>query len=169
MIIFYGKMLILIAWGILNMSAQIIDGKQIAENIRAEIALTIKTRAENGLSMPGIATILVGDDPASHIYVKHKQSACKKAGIHFEKIEHPAHISQKKLLAIIDELNSNPKIHGILVQLPLPKHLDAQKVIERILPEKDVDGLHPYNMGRLVQQCPIIHPCAPLGCIKLIK
>ena len=151
------------------MSAQIINGKQLAGQLQEKIAQTIKVRAEKGLSIPGIATILIGDDPASHIYVKHKQSACKKVGIYFEKIEHPAHIAQKKLLTIIDDLNSNPKIHGILVQLPLPKHLDSQKAIERIHPEKDVDGLHPYNMGRLVQQCPIIHPSAPLGCIKLLK
>ncbi len=151
------------------MSAQIIDGKQIAENIQAKIALTVKERLKKNLPIPGIATILIGDNPASHIYVKHKESACEKVGIYFEKIEHPAHISQKKLLTIIDDLNSNPKIHGILVQLPLPKHLDSEKTIERIFPEKDVDGLHPYNAGKLAQKDPIIHPCAPLGCIKLLK
>lgn len=151
------------------MSAQIIDGKQLAEEIQKKIAQTIAHRLEKNLPTPGLATILVGDDPASHIYIKHKQSACEQVGIYLEKIEYPAHISQKKLLTIIDNLNSDPKIHGILVQLPLPKHLNSQKIIEQILPQKDVDGLHPYNIGRLAQQCPMIHPCAPIGCVKLLK
>ncbi len=151
------------------MSAQIINGKQVAAKIQEKIAQEVKSRKDQNLPIPGIATILIGDNPASHIYIDRKQKAAEKVGINSEKIVYPAHISQKKLLMIIDELNDNPKIHGILVQLPLPKHLDGQKIIERISAEKDVDGLHPSNIGRLAQKHPRIHPCTPRACIELLK
>lgn len=151
------------------MTATIIDGKKIAEKLRNEIIQEIQALTNQGLPTPGLATILVGDNPASVIYVNHKQQACQNVGIDFELIKRPTTISQAELLSLIDELNVNPKIDGILVQLPLPKEINTQMIVERISPKKDVDGLHPFNMGRLAQKKPLLRSCTPAACMELLK
>jgi methylenetetrahydrofolate dehydrogenase (NADP+)/methenyltetrahydrofolate cyclohydrolase len=123
----------------------------------------------SGHPAPALATILVGDDPASHVYVRNKRETCRKTGIGSEQIDLPTTVTQAELLAQIDRLNADPKIDGILVQLPLPPHIDTTSVIERIHPDKDVDGFHPYNVGRLTQRIPRLRPCTPFGIIELLK
>lgn len=151
------------------MSAQIIDGKTIAARRRARLAEKIDARASAGKSTPGLAVILVGDDAASKIYVGKKIEACEQIGM-FSKSEYPgADISQQALLELIDQFNHDNDIHGILVQLPLPAHIDSGAVIERIDPGKDVDGFHPYNVGRLAQRIPLMRACTPLGIIRLLE
>lgn len=151
------------------MKAQLIDGKQIAANLRREIADKVNLRKQQGLRIPGLAVILVGSDPASEVYVAHKRKDCEEVG--FISLSHdlPADTSQEELLALIDRLNDDSSVDGILVQLPLPAHLDSSQLLERIRPDKDVDGFHPYNIGRLAQRMPLLRPCTPLGIIRLLK
>lgn len=143
---------------------QIIDGKQTAQAVRQQVRDEIRAFG----SSPGLATVLVGDDPASATYVRSKHKACAEVGIRSISHELPGTVSLRELLELVGELNRQPDVHGILVQLPLPNALDAQAVIEAIDPAKDVDGLHPINQARLVQGRPGLRPCTPLGVIELI-
>ncbi len=151
------------------MTAQIIDGKAVSAQIRQEIKQRIDARKAQGRPAPGLAVILVGSDPASEVYVAHKRKDCLEVGIRSIAHDLPADTSQEKLLAIIDELNADPEVDGILVQLPLPKHINTETVIERINPEKDVDGFHPYNVGRLALRMPLLRPCTPRGVMILLE
>jgi methylenetetrahydrofolate dehydrogenase (NADP+)/methenyltetrahydrofolate cyclohydrolase len=150
------------------MPAQIIDGKAIAGRIRQELAARIAARVAAGLRPPGLAVILVGDDPASQIYVRNKRSACAETGIVSRDYDLPAATSEAAILRLIDELNADPAVDGILVQLPLPGHVSETAVIERIEPAKDVDGFHPYTVGRLCQRMPVLRPATPHGVMKLL-
>ena len=151
-----------------RMVAKIIDGKALAAKIRADIAKKIQDRKQKGIREPGLAVILVGEDPASTIYVRNKRQACEEAGI--QSIYHPLpeKTSEKELIALIEKLNQDTKIDGILLQLPLPKHIDSEMVLEYIDPNKDVDGFHPYNFGRLGQRRPLLRPCTPYGIMTLL-
>lgn len=151
------------------MTAQIIDGKSIAQQLRQKVAQQVAQRTEKGMRAPGLAVILVGEDPASQVYVGHKRKACQEAGIHSVSYDLPADTPQQELLDLIDRLNAAQEIDGILVQLPLPDHIDAETIIERIHPSKDVDGFHPYNMGRLALRIPILRPCTPYGVMTLLE
>ncbi|MEE9423090.1 MAG: bifunctional methylenetetrahydrofolate dehydrogenase/methenyltetrahydrofolate cyclohydrolase FolD [Gammaproteobacteria bacterium] len=151
------------------MNAKIIDGKAIAADIRAQISKRIADRLATNLRRPGLAVILVGSDPASEIYVRNKRRACEEAGLLSKSWDLPADTPEAELLALIDELNQNSDIDGILVQLPLPDHIDTEQVIERIQPDKDVDGFHPYNIGRLAVRSPLLRPCTPRGVITLLE
>lgn len=151
------------------MSARIIKGKALAQRIRDDIRASIEARVAHGLRRPGLAVILVGEDPASQIYVRHKRRDCEEAGILSRAFDLPASTSERTLLDHIDELNQDPAIDGILVQLPLPGHIHTTAVIERIRPDKDVDGFHPFNVGRLAQRIPALRPCTPLGIIRLLE
>ncbi|TDO16839.1 MULTISPECIES: bifunctional methylenetetrahydrofolate dehydrogenase/methenyltetrahydrofolate cyclohydrolase FolD [Halomonas] len=151
------------------MTAQLIDGKSIAARVRQQVARQVQARRENGERIPGLAVVLVGEDPASHVYVRNKRKACEKAGIHSFMHELPADTAQQALEALIDRLNADPNVDGILVQLPLPEHLDTGPILERILPHKDVDGFHPYNLGRLAQRLPLLRPCTPKGIMTLLQ
>jgi methylenetetrahydrofolate dehydrogenase (NADP+)/methenyltetrahydrofolate cyclohydrolase len=148
--------------------ATIIDGKSIASNIRGEIAVEINRLKSKGIT-PGLAVILVGDNPASKVYVKMKEKACLDVGIHSEEHKLAADTCEADLLSLIDRLNSKKNIHGILVQLPLPKHINEAKIVEAISPEKDVDGFHPYNVGRLITGKPVFQPCTPYGIMVMLK
>lgn len=150
------------------MSAQLIDGRRVAAELRAEIAARVREREARGLRPPGLAVILVGDDPASHVYVRNKRRACEQTGIRAFDHDLDASTSERELLALIDRLNTDPAVDGILVQLPLPSHIDEIAVIERILPAKDVDGFHPYTVGRLAQRIPVLRPCTPYGIMTLL-
>jgi 5,10-methylene-tetrahydrofolate dehydrogenase/methenyl tetrahydrofolate cyclohydrolase len=152
------------------MTAQIIDGVAIAEQIRAEVATEIKKRIAEGKSIPGLATVLVGDDPASHAYVKSKHKACQEAGMASYSYELPAFASQAEVEELVSKLNTDPKVHGILVQLPMPAHIDEEKVLRLIQLKKDVDGFHPINIGRLAQKGrnPEFIPCTPAGVMYLL-
>ena len=147
---------------------QIIDGKAIAAKIRGEIANDVKTLAGQGIQ-PGLAVVLVGEDPASKVYVSMKEKACQAVGIFSDEHKLPAESSEAELLALIDKLNHDPRIHGILVQLPLPKQIDTEKVLEAISPSKDADGFHPYNVGRLMIGKPLFQPCTPYGIMIMLK
>jgi 5,10-methylene-tetrahydrofolate dehydrogenase/methenyl tetrahydrofolate cyclohydrolase len=153
------------------MTAKIIDGKAIAESIRQEVGEGVKTLVGAGGPVPGLATVLVGDNPASHTYVGGKRKACAELGI--ESFGHflPATASQEEVETLVKNLNNDPKVHGILVQLPLPAGLDEEAVLRSISIEKDVDGFHPINIGRLAQKGrePLFVPCTPAGCIVLLK
>ncbi len=151
------------------MPANIIDGKKIASQLRESIATSVADRLKAGKRLPGLAVIVVGTDPASEIYVRNKRKACKQ--VNFKSVSHDLAVdtSQATLLALIDDLNADPTIDGILVQLPLPGHIDPQTVIERISPTKDVDGFHPYNVGRLVLRMPLLRPCTPYGIMHLLE
>ncbi len=151
------------------MTAQLIDGKTIAANIREDIARKVADRRQRGLRIPGLAVILVGNDPASEVYVSHKRKDCEQVGFISESYDLPVSTTQQELLALIDKLNDDSAIDGILVQLPLPAHLDAAPLLERIRPDKDVDGFHPFNIGRLAQRNPLLRPCTPKGIIKLLE
>ncbi len=150
------------------MSATLIDGKAIAADIRKQIKSSVEQLTDSGARPPGIAVILVGEDPASQVYVGHKKRACGEVGFHSESRQLPADTDQQTLLELIDQFNADPAIDGILVQLPLPEHIDTETVIERILPEKDVDGFHPYNIGRLAVRMPLLRSCTPYGVIHLL-
>ena len=151
------------------MAARLIDGKALALQVRARLATeSAAVLAKIGMR-PGLATILVGDDPASHQYVKSKQKACEEAGIYIDDHKLPASTTQAELLALIEKTNADPKIHGILVQLPLPKHIESRVVLEAVSPSKDADGFHPYNFGRLVEGSPVFEACTPKGVIKMIE
>ncbi|MFN3881297.1 MAG: bifunctional methylenetetrahydrofolate dehydrogenase/methenyltetrahydrofolate cyclohydrolase FolD [Nitrincola lacisaponensis] len=151
------------------MSAHIIDGKQIAQQVRNQVKAGIATRIEQGKRPPCLAVVLIGQDPASHIYVKHKKQACKEVGIESAAHELPADISQQQLISLIDTLNQDAAVDGILVQLPLPAHLDTTAILERIRPDKDVDGFHAFNLGRLAQRIPALRPCTPKGIMTLLR
>jgi methylenetetrahydrofolate dehydrogenase (NADP+)/methenyltetrahydrofolate cyclohydrolase len=146
----------------------IIDGKALAKEKRAEIAKQVEALKEKGVT-PGLAVVLVGEDPASQIYVRNKHKACEEVGIYSRKITLPEETTEEEILKIIDELNNDPEIDGILVQLPLPKHIDPDKVILSISPDKDVDGFHPVNAGRLLTGQDGFFPCTPLAVMELIK
>jgi methylenetetrahydrofolate dehydrogenase (NADP+)/methenyltetrahydrofolate cyclohydrolase len=150
-------------------AARLIDGKALAQQVRDRLAKdSSELLAQKGIK-PGLATILVGEDPASQIYVRNKQKACELAGIHVDDHKLPASTTQAELLALIDKKNADPQIHGILVQLPLPKHIDSRMVLEAVSPLKDADGFHPYNLGRLVEGHPVFEACTPKGVIKMIE
>ncbi len=153
------------------MTAKIIDGTAIAEQVRADVAKEVAARLEAGLSRPGLATVLVGDNPASQVYVRMKQKNCEKVGIKSFGHVLPADISQADLEKVVSDLNANPEVNGILVQLPLPKGLDEERVLNTISIEKDVDGFHPVNIGRLAQKGrkSLFVPCTPDGCIYLLE
>jgi len=151
------------------MTAQLIDGKQIAADIRQDIAKHVQTRLGQGLRAPGLAVILVGNDPASEVYVAHKRKDCEQVGFQSQAYDLPASTTQAELLDLIDRLNADDSVDGILVQLPLPAHLDSSLLLERISPFKDVDGFHPYNVGRLAQRMPLLRSCTPKGIITLLE
>lgn len=151
------------------MSANIIDGKAIAAEVRLAVKHRVGERLAAGQRAPGLAVILIGDDPASQVYVRNKRQSCEEVGIISESFDLPTDTRQDDLLALIDQLNENNSIDGILVQLPLPAHIDAEIVIERIHPDKDVDGFHPYNVGRLALRIPVMRPCTPFGIMTLLQ
>ncbi len=148
--------------------AILIDGKAIAAKIRGEIAVEVNRLELKGVK-PGLAVILVGDNPASKVYVSMKEKACRDVGIFSEEYKLPPETDEAALLSRIDSLNKNPDIHGILVQLPLPKHINEALIMEAISPLKDVDGFHPYNVGRLVTGKPLFQPCTPHGIMVMLK
>lgn len=149
--------------------ANIIDGKAISAQIREEIAEKVKLYNEKTGLRPGLAVIIVGENPASQVYVRNKKKACEQVGFNSWVYEMPESTTQDELNALIDKLNGDPGVHGILVQLPLPKHLDEEEVILRIKPEKDVDAFHPYNVGRITIGDPQFLPCTPAGIMELLK
>ncbi|MDT8444175.1 MAG: bifunctional methylenetetrahydrofolate dehydrogenase/methenyltetrahydrofolate cyclohydrolase FolD [Desulfuromonadales bacterium] len=146
---------------------KIIDGKAIAADIRKQIAADVVALQGQGVT-PGLAVVLVGDDPASRVYVSMKEKACEQAGIFSDEHKLPVETTEAQLLALIEELNSDQRIDGILVQLPLPDHIDENKILEAISPAKDADGFHPYNVGRLVTGNPLFQPCTPYGIMKML-
>lgn len=148
--------------------AKIIDGKALAAKIRGKMAAEVKELEAKGVK-PGLAVVLVGDDPASRVYVSMKEKACAEAGMLSVEHKLAAETPEAELLALIDRLNNDPAIHGILVQLPLPKQIDESKVIEAISPTKDVDGFHPYNAGRLLTGKPLFQPCTPYGVMVMLE
>lgn len=153
------------------MTAQIIDGTAMAEQIRKDVAAEVQKRITSGKSIPGLATVLVGDDPASHAYVKSKHKACQEAGISSYSYELPATATQEEVEELVAKLNADPKVHGILVQLPMPSHIDEESVLRLIQLAKDVDGFHPINIGRLAQKGrnPEFIPCTPAGVMVLLE
>jgi methylenetetrahydrofolate dehydrogenase (NADP+)/methenyltetrahydrofolate cyclohydrolase len=150
------------------MSARILDGKAIADSLLQDIKLAVAARVASGRAAPGLAVVLVGDNPASALYVRNKRRSCEIAGVLDMAHDLPGDTTQAELLALIDRLNDDPSVDGILVQLPLPGHIDPNTVIERIRPDKDVDGFHPYNLGRLAQARPTLRPCTPYGVTRLL-
>jgi methylenetetrahydrofolate dehydrogenase (NADP+)/methenyltetrahydrofolate cyclohydrolase len=150
------------------MTAQLLDGNAISANLRTEIAAAVAARAARGARPPGLAVILVGDDPASAIYVRHKHRDCNEVGFKSDAIALPPETDEATLLAHVDRLNADPTIDGILVQLPLPAHIDSNRVLERIEPTKDVDGYHPFNIGRLALRQPVLRSCTPKGVMQLL-
>ncbi|MRR10943.1 bifunctional methylenetetrahydrofolate dehydrogenase/methenyltetrahydrofolate cyclohydrolase FolD [bacterium] len=148
--------------------ARIIDGKQLAADIRAEVAISVAALRAKGVT-PGLAVLLIGDDPASHSYVRMKEQDCEEVGIESVDLRRAADTSQEELNALIDECNANPAIHGILVQLPLPAHLDEEAALARISASKDVDGLHPENLGKLVRGISAPRACTPWGVMKMLQ
>jgi len=151
------------------MSAQILDGKAIAADIRLQVKARVAAMTAAGERPPGLVVVLVGEDPASQVYVRNKQRSCEEVGFLSELHRLPAETTQAELLALIDELNARPEVDGILVQLPLPKQINEETVIERISPTKDVDGFHPYNVGRLTLRMPTLRPCTPRGVMTLLE
>ncbi|HTM64454.1 MAG TPA: bifunctional methylenetetrahydrofolate dehydrogenase/methenyltetrahydrofolate cyclohydrolase FolD [Gammaproteobacteria bacterium] len=150
------------------MTAQLINGKVVAASLKDEMRALVKAKIDTGMRPPGLAVILVGNDPASSVYVRNKTEACEFIGINSFKHELPADISEHDLVQLITNLNHDENVDGILVQLPLPRHIDAEKVLETINPHKDVDGFHAYNLGRLAQRRPLLRPCTPLGVMILL-
>ncbi len=153
------------------MSARVLDGKAIAARIRGELKAEVGQLAARHGRAPGLAVILIGEDPASQVYVRNKKRACAEAGIASDDFSQtlPASTTQQHLLGLIAELNADPRVDGILVQMPLPAHIDAEAVIEAIDPGKDVDGFHPYNVGRLAARMPALRSCTPYGCMRLLE
>jgi methylenetetrahydrofolate dehydrogenase (NADP+)/methenyltetrahydrofolate cyclohydrolase len=149
-------------------SAQIIDGKALALRLREGIGQEVSVLGKNTGIKPGLAAVLVGEDPASAVYVRNKKIACEKAGIYPQEHLLPASTTQEALLDLIHQLNDDPKIHGILVQLPLPSHIESKAILQAVSPEKDADGFHPINVGRLVEGDPVFVPCTPKGIIHMI-
>jgi len=150
------------------MTARILDGKARAARLTEEIGAAVAARIAGGRTQPGLAVVLVGDNAASQVYVRNKRRTTEAAGMRSFAYDLPAATPEADLLALIDTLNADPAVHGILVQLPLPKHIDEERVTERIDPGKDVDGFHPYNIGRLVLKRPTLRPCTPYGCMTLL-
>ena len=151
------------------MTAQIISGTQLASQIKSNVAQQISQYVAQGKRAPSLAVILVGADPASQVYVGSKRKSCAEIGITSQSYDLPENTTEQSLLELIEELNQDTEVDGILVQLPLPKHIDSTKVIEQISPEKDVDGFHPYNVGRLCQRIPTLRACTPYGVMKLLE
>ena len=151
------------------MNARILDGNAIAGSIRQDIATVVAARVRRGVRRPGVAVLLVGDDPASAIYVKHKRRDCREVGFKHDIRHLPADTPEGALVDAIEELNGDGTIDGMLVQLPLPAHLDAPRILERIAPSKDVDGVHPYNIGRLALRQPTLRSCTPKGIMALLE
>lgn len=152
-----------------TMSARLLDGKKIAAQHLTQISERIKTRQAANISAPGLAVIIVGSDPASQVYVRRKRQACVHAGVVSFSHDLPEQTRENELLALIDQLNQDARVDGILVQLPLPAHIHTETVIERIHPQKDVDGFHPYNIGRLAVRQPLLRSCTPYGVMKLLE
>ena len=150
------------------MPANIIDGKTIASEIREQVRQSVSKRVESGQQAPGLAVVLVGESPASQVYVRKKREACAEAGVVSKAFDLPDTTSESELLELIEQLNNDNEIDGILVQLPLPEHIDSTTVLEAIHPDKDVDGFHPYNIGRLAQRMPSLRPCTPYGVIHML-
>jgi len=151
------------------MSARVIDGKARAERLTADVRSRVAQRTDAGKTVPGLAVVLVGENAASQVYVRNKRKMTDAVGMNSFAHDLPATTAADQLLALVDTLNRDPAVNGILVQLPLPKHIDDAAVTERIDPLKDVDGFHPYNIGRLVQKRPLLRPCTPYGCMTLLK
>ena len=151
------------------MSARIIDGKARADRLVNEVGAAVAARVAAGGGRPGLAVVLVGDNAASQVYVRNKRRTTEAAGMRSFAHDLPSSTSQAELLALVDRLNADPAVNGILVQLPLPRHIDEEAVTERIAPLKDVDGFHPYNIGRLVLKRPTLRPCTPYGCMTLLR
>ena len=151
------------------MAARLIDGRQLAASVKGEVRARIEALLQEGGRRPGLAVVRVGDDAASAVYVRNKRRACEEVGITSLAYDLPAATSEAHLLALIDALNHDPQVDGILVQLPLPEQIGRTAVIERIDPAKDVDGFHPYNIGRLAQRIPVMRPCTPYGVIRLLQ
>jgi methylenetetrahydrofolate dehydrogenase (NADP+)/methenyltetrahydrofolate cyclohydrolase len=150
------------------MTARILDGKSLAAQVRAEVKARVALLAQRGIR-PGLAVVLAGDDPASRVYVRNKTRACEEVGVRSQQIDYPAAVTQEELMACIRNLNVDPAVHGILVQLPLPKHLDSARVLEAVSPAKDVDGFHAENMGALLAGAPRLVPCTPAGVMRLLE
>ncbi|MBX3695448.1 MAG: bifunctional methylenetetrahydrofolate dehydrogenase/methenyltetrahydrofolate cyclohydrolase FolD [Steroidobacteraceae bacterium] len=150
------------------MAARLIDGKRIAGEVKAEVRAEIDAALARGLRRPGLAVVMVGDNAASAIYVRNKRKACEESGVLSVAHDLPQSTSERELLTLIDELNGDPRIDGILVQLPVPDQIRQSAIIDRIDPQKDVDGFHPYNLGRLAQRNPLIRPCTPYGVIRML-
>ncbi len=151
------------------MSASLIDGRKLAALRRDELKQQVQGLVQKDQRVPGLAVVLVGSDPASAIYVKNKRKACEEVGLVSHSYDLDYDTTQEQLVRLIDELNQSQEIDGILIQLPLPKHINENQIIERIKPEKDVDGFHPYNLGRLAQRNPLLRPCTPLGIMNLLQ
>ena len=151
------------------MAAQLIDGRQLAEQVKGDARRAIAAAMASGAPRPGLAVVKVGDDPASAVYVRGERRACEEVGIVSLAYDLPAATAEAELLELIGELNADPRVDGILVQLPLPDHISRSRVLERIDPAKDVDGFHPYNIGRLAQRIPLMRPCTPFGVIRLLE
>jgi methylenetetrahydrofolate dehydrogenase (NADP+)/methenyltetrahydrofolate cyclohydrolase len=150
------------------MSAQILNGNVIRDEIIAGLKIRVDAALAEGKRAPGLAVVLVGEDPASQVYVRNKENGCAKAGIVSFSHKLSAETTESELLGLIDQLNADPLVDGILVQLPLPKHLDSDMLLERIDPAKDVDGFHPFNFGRLAQRRPLLRPCTPAGVMTML-
>jgi methylenetetrahydrofolate dehydrogenase (NADP+)/methenyltetrahydrofolate cyclohydrolase len=151
------------------MSACILDGKAVAESLLQDIKQRVDARVAAGLRRPGLAVVQVGDDAASRIYVRNKRRSCETTGFHSLAHDLPAATTQEELLTLIDRFNADPAVDGILVQMPVPAHIDAEAIVERIRPDKDVDGFHPYNVGRLALRIPTLRPCTPRGVMTLLE
>lgn len=151
------------------MTAEIISGTALSAKIKSELASKIAQYQQQGKRAPGLAVVLVGEDPASQIYVANKRKSCAEIGVFSKSFDLPAQTTQDELLQLIDNLNQDPTIDGILIQLPLPAHIDSSQIIDRISPHKDVDGFHPYNVGRLCQRVPTLRACTPYGVMKLLE
>jgi methylenetetrahydrofolate dehydrogenase (NADP+)/methenyltetrahydrofolate cyclohydrolase len=150
------------------MTARILDGKAIAEMLVGEVRAKVDARLAAGKSVPGLAVVLIGENAASEVYVRNKRKTTDRVGMRSFAYDLPATASEAEVLALVDTLNGDPAVNGILVQLPLPKQIDPERVIERLDPHKDVDGFHPYNIGRLVVKMPTLRPCTPSGCMRLL-
>ena len=150
------------------MTAKIIDGKKLAEEIEIELTARVEKRLKQGLRVPGLAVIKVGDNPASEVYVRNKRNSCNRVGIKSFADDLPQQTTQEQILDLIEAYNNNPEVDGILVQLPVPEHIDPETIIEKISPDKDVDGFHPYNIGRLALRMPVLRPCTPRGIMNLL-
>ena len=151
------------------MTARIIDGKAVAQQVTDQVRVDVAAHVAAGGVSPGLAVVLVGDSAASQVYVRNKRRTTETVGMRSFAHDLPATTSEAELLALVDRLNADTAVNGILVQLPLPKQIDPERVIERINPKKDVDGFHPYNIGRLVLKMPTLRPCTPFGCMRLLQ